>query len=183
VVRHNPDLSMDTTEYPTSPKFIDLSGEVFGRLSVLAYAGRRFRHCYFLCRCECGEVVVALGLNLKCGRTLSCGCLHSERSSESSTTHGKTRDCHPTPEYRTWIGIKTRCFNPNYVEFHYYGGRGITVAPEWADSFERFLADMGPRPSSRHSIDRIDPNGHYAPGNCRWATASEQARNKRKTAP
>ena len=83
------------------------------------------------------------------------------------------------PLYKTWEGMKNRCLNPNYPEFHYYGGRGITVCPEWRSSFWQFVADMGPKPSSKHSIDRVNPNGDYEPNNCRWATSIEQANNKR----
>jgi hypothetical protein len=84
-----------------------------------------------------------------------------------------------SPEYRTWMGMKARCGNPNDKRFADYGGRGIRVCDRWLESFEAFLADMGPRPSSRHTIDRIDVDGGYEPGNCRWVAAAAQARNKR----
>lgn len=91
--------------------------------------------------------------------------------------HGRSR----TPEYEVWCGIKKRCHDPAYREFHLYGGRGITMADEWRNSFERFFADMGCRPTPRHSIDRINNDGNYAPGNCHWATPAQQVRNRRVT--
>jgi hypothetical protein len=93
------------------------------------------------------------------------------------TTHGKSR----SPEYRNWQALKDRCYSKGTKYYKYYGGRGITVCDRWVDSFENFLADMGTRPSSKHSIDRIDVNGNYEPSNCRWATHCTQAINKRKT--
>lgn len=86
-----------------------------------------------------------------------------------------------SPEYRAWTMMKTRCLNTNNEKYPLYGGRGITICKEWQDSFDAFLADMGERPSSAHSLDRIDTDGHYEPENCRWATASEQAINRRTT--
>lgn len=89
--------------------------------------------------------------------------------------HGMTESA----EYRIWCGVKRRCFNKNDASFRFYGARGITICDRWRDSFVAFYEDMGPRPSSKHSIDRIDSNGNYEPGNCRWATSSEQSRNMR----
>lgn len=92
--------------------------------------------------------------------------------------HGATAGGKTTPEYGTWTSMRSRVLNPRHPQYADYGGRGITICPEW-DSFVQFLADMGPKPSPEHSLDRIDVNGNYEPGNCRWATHAEQGRNKR----
>lgn len=162
---------------------IDHVGQRFGRLEVLAaesithYGETRWR-----CRCDCGEVVFVLGLNLRTGHTRSCGCLARELRAawnRVSISHGAARNGQRAPEYWTWQGAKDRCFNSRNRMFRYYGARGISMCKEWRRSFSAFLADMGPRPSPQHSIDRINNDGHYEPGNVRWATRSEQRRNRR----
>lgn len=178
-MRFDPNIKFDTTARPKAWNFIDRTGHKFGRLTVLRFAGRKSKQSYWFCRCECGTEFATYIGNVVRGLTRSCGCLHSEHSSAAATTHGETRQLSKTPEYACWVQIKTRCFNQNYVEFHLYGGRGITMCDRWRDSFENFLADMGRRPSRKHSIDREDVNGHYEPGNCRWATSSDQAKNRR----
>lgn len=126
-------------------------------------------------RCDCGVEKSMLGSSLRPG-VVSCGCHRDKRVAEGLRwTHREAR----TAEYRCWISIKTRCLNPNTEDFKHYGGRGIAICERWLESYESFLADVGRRPTPKHSIDRIDVDGNYEPGNCRWATASEQRRNQR----
>jgi hypothetical protein len=125
--------------------------------------------------CACGGVTIATTSNLRRGNTNSCGCLCKERTSIAKRTHGKTK----TPEYKAWCDMKDRCSNDARDDFKWYGGRGITVYPEWMDNFDTFLKDIGKKPSPRHSIDRIDNSIGYFPGNCRWATQKTQQNNRR----
>jgi hypothetical protein len=158
-------------------------GQRFGSLVVIEIGPIRGsgKHRYYLCQCDCGNMAGVAGNSLVRG-TKSCGCAHSRRPRE--TYAGRHREAPHrsfpgTPEYVIWGGMKSRCHNQNHPSYANYGGRGITVCAEWRDSFEAFLADMGRRPSPEHSLDRIDNDGNYEPGNVRWATNTEQSRNRR----
>jgi hypothetical protein len=153
---------------------IDLTGQKFGRLTVLEEYGRaKYGHFLWLCVCEDGNKCVVRGAHLNSGHSASCGCLQVERI----TKHGHNTLNGQTPEYKAWQNARERCTNPNKDSYSYYGGRGIEFL---FTAFEEFLAEVGLRPSDQHSIDRIDVDGHYAPGNVRWATAKQQANNKRR---
>jgi hypothetical protein len=129
------------------------------------------------CRCDCGNVKSIARKSLRQGLTASCGCLQRELASSRGLKHGS----HANREYSCWIGMRERCLNPKHHAWKYYGGAGIKVCAEWAGSFEAFLRDVGPRPSMRHTLDRIDGTKGYGPGNIRWATRREQALNRRTT--
>lgn len=154
----------------------NLVGQTFERLTVLKDNGRNSRrYILWLCKCSCGKDIDAIGYELENGHVKSCGCLKAERLGNNSRTHGKSK----TSEYSIWCGMIKRIENPNDKFYSEYGGRGIKICDRWRHSFEFFNQDMGSRPTKNHSIERIEVNGDYEPGNCKWATLDEQARNKR----
>jgi hypothetical protein len=159
------------------PPKVDLTGKTFGRLTVVEEAGRsNAGKVLWRCTCECGNETVVVGGDLRSGRTTSCGCGIREATVARSRTHGQSG----TRLYRIWCAMITRTTNPNFDRYADYGGRGITVCPEWRESFEAFVRDMGPSYADHLTIDRVDVDGNYEPGNCRWATYKEQARNTRR---
>lgn len=152
---------------------IDLIDRDFGRLLVVAKSPSKGKNSCWICRCECGNTkIIRADLLLK-GVTTSCGCRAREVASALMRRHGMSK----TPEYIAYQSMKSRCDDPNNVAYPSHGGRGISVCEMWQNSFENFYADMGPRPSKKHSLDRKNNDGNYEPDNCRWATASMQARN------
>jgi hypothetical protein len=158
-------------QHTLHPNVKNLVGHRFSRWLVLDYLGKSM----WRCRCDCGNERLVFTGALTHKKSTSCGCLRAEIASKKSTTHGLTK----SPEYKTWAGVKRRCYNENEKAYESYGAAGITMCQEWRDSFEAFLAHMGPKPSMDHTIDRIKNEKGYEPDNCRWATKAEQNRNKR----
>lgn len=156
----------------------DLTGQIFGVLTVVrrVTSARYWKKgiSNWVCLCECGKDVEISSFNLVEGHRKSCGCVAMKLAAENLKTHGRTG----TPTFKTWGSMLARCRDNKNTKYHNYGGRGISVCEHWHD-FSNFYADMGERPSPKHSIDRIDVNGNYEPSNCRWATREQQGRNKR----
>ncbi len=153
-------------------------GERFGRLLVLERSGTsKWGDIIFRCRCDCGNETRSWGSTLRDGTAKSCGCLNREKIAHSVTRHGNSTRKQRTPEYNSWAAMMARCRNPRCPEFHYYGGRGITVCERWND-FKTFLSDMGQRPT-KTTLDRIKVNLNYEPSNCRWANKETQSNNRR----
>lgn len=160
---------------------MDLTGARFGRLLVQSRHPENAanRSIQWVCICDCGNTKITPADYLRTGRVQSCGCLQSENGKKtgSLSTHGM----HGTSEYMAWVSMRQRCNNPAHRHYSDYGGRGIKVCPEWDESFEAFHQDMGDKPNAGLSLERKENDKGYVPGNCVWATATEQASNRRSS--
>lgn len=159
-------------------KRLDLTDHKYGRLVVVSISEKRGKNIYWNCQCECGNLRAVSTTHLRSGHTISCGCFRNETSAQTAknnSKHGMWR----TREFGIWNHMIQRCHNKNHQKYSLYGGRGIEVCEEWRNSFSAFFEHIGPRPSQLHSVDRIDSNKGYEPGNVRWATIDVQNNNKR----
>jgi hypothetical protein len=163
---------------PTPLKFS--AGQKFGRLTVIRRGVNKGPYQTYVCRCECGAITSPKARALKSGRTASCGCLHREKAAIQAAQMRRVKHGHSYESgFQSWYQMIQRCHRPTSTSYKNYGARGIAVCDRWRESYENFKNDMGERPSPGHSLDRIDNDGNYEPGNCRWATRKEQSRNTR----
>jgi hypothetical protein len=148
-------------------------GEKFNRFEIIEELPTVNKIRKFKCKCDCGNIKIVRLNSLRTGNTKSCGCLKKEILNK--TTHGMSK----SKEYNSWLGMKNRCLNSKDKFFNIYGGRGIKICDNWINSFDNFISDMGIKPKSNFSLDRINVDGNYEPSNCRWASPKEQANNRR----
>lgn len=158
---------------------VDLSGRKFGRLTVIGRSERGPSNSrYWACRCDCGALHRAATHSLTSGAIVSCGCYQKQRTAARNRRHGMTG----SPEYKVYRSMMDRCYRAGNKSFENYGGRGIQVCDEWRASFAQFLSNMGPRPSTQHTLERVNNQLGYSPLNCVWADRSQQAVNRRRFA-
>lgn len=156
-----------------SPRLKDERGNIYGLLTVVEEAASKTHGAHWLCKCECGNTTIAAGSHLRQGRVASCGC---RRREHGHAVHGQR-----SVEYQAWCAMVARCECKTHQNYKNYGGRGISVCREWRESYETFFASLGTRPTPGRSLDRINNDGNYEPGNVRWATKVQQNRNRRVT--
>ena len=167
-------METENRKFKLPKKARDLTGQRFGKLLALEPVGEDQQgRVLWRCQCDCGHQTIVIGCNLTSGNSKSCGCVQREKLSLRRWKHGMSQSL----TYVSWYGMIKRCEDPHHRSYPNYGGRGIKVCERW-HSFENFLADMGERPKGT-TLDRIDNNGNYCPGNCKWSTFLEQQRNKR----
>ena len=153
----------------------ELLGQRFGRAVVTKRAGSNAHNrATWECLCDCGSVFITAGRNLTTGKTRSCGCYKRDLNAIQNITHNMST----SPEYRAWTSMKSRCTKPNHTSYPYYGGLGIRFCDRW-ERFDDFYSDMGPKPTKKHTLGRLDNAKDYSPDNCRWETMKEQAQNRR----
>lgn len=163
-------------------KLNNLTGKKYGRLLVISRAENKNGRVYWYCKCDCGRTAIVSAIKLTSGETKSCGCLRKENTSKMFSKHHLTKK----NLHNAWLNMKNRCDNPKFIEYKYYGGKGITYCDEWKtfDNFMNWAFNNGYSDKKDEngrnllSLDRIDTNGNYEPSNCKWSTRIEQARNK-----
>lgn len=156
-----------------------LIGKKFNMLTIIGFFDCKWQK-ELLCKCDCGNIRHFSITQLEQEKVKSCGCYIRKVTYDRNIKHGQNSRKNTTSEYKAWSQMKTRCYSEKYHLFHRYGGRGIKVCERWFNSFENFFTDMGAKPSSKCSLDRINNDGDYEPSNCRWSTTKEQARNQSK---